>query len=160
MRKSFVLVLVVSLLMLCLVIFSFYFFALRSHIERTDAAIDKTISYYLLESALTGAIRFYYEKGISQGSIDIKVPFRTGTHRWGDYVHNWDFAYQDFSIPQKVYSVNYRVSTPMGERHVGEGFEQFDLWVDSPRGFKNRTYHLTASIRRTFPLFIRGMPGK
>ena len=76
MRKAIVLVLVTSLLVLCLVIFSFFFFAFRAHIDRVDAIIDKAISYYLCESGLSAAVNYYYRnpRHISEGTITIPLP--------------------------------------------------------------------------------------
>ena len=141
MRKGFALILVVSLLLLCLVIFSFYYFALRSHIDRIEGSGDKTIAYYICESGLATAMYFHYIRGEPEGIITIPTPFADRTH-------------DGFTVARREYTVNYKASD------IGGGDVEFDVWISSPRGFRNRTYHLTASSNRAFPIFIRGFPGK
>ena len=147
MRKSFVLIFVTSLLLLCLVIFSFYFFAMRSHIERVEGNIDRTRAYYICESALAAAMQFYSTTPFSQreqwnkGTVLIPTPYSKRSH-------------DGFILERENFTVNYEITEP------GGGVIKIHVWVDSPQDFKNRQYHLTATSQRTVPIFLRGFPNK
>ena len=141
MRKSFILILVTGLMFLSLAIFSFYYFSLRSHIDRVDGGIDETIAYYLCESGLSAAIQFYFDSELVQAQqeyiVKIPLPFQ-------------DYSHDGFTIPEKYYNVHFRVTDQVGSE------PEFKVWLKSPRGFRNRTYSLEATVQRTFPVFIRG----
>jgi len=150
MRKGIALVLVTSLLILCLVIFSFYFFILRSHIDRVQGVMDKTTAYYLCEAGVTAALHFYYNEGIKEGDITFTQPIRSFSIPAGR-----DQGYP-FTMKPKTYTIHYVVR----EEPDAEGEVMFDVSIDSPLGFRGRTYTLNVSSQWTFPVFIRGFSGK
>ena len=150
MRKGVVLITVSILVFLAMVVLSFYYFAVRSYVDRVDGALDKTMAYYLCESGLTLAIISYYNGGPKKGYFSIPVPATT-------------MSYEGFSIYPKTYKVYYEAEKGESADKAGfvfptTGFASFKIWVKSPRGFKHRTYYLTASSQRAIPIFIRGKP--
>ena len=147
MRKSFVLILVSGLLFLTLAIFSFYYFSLRSHIDRVDGGIDETIAFYICEAGLTAAVEFYLRPGAvleprKEYIVKIPIPFQ-------------DYTYDGFTIPSKEWDVHFKVV-----EQPGTGEPEFTVWLKSPRGFRNRTYYLEATASRTFPVFIKAIGDK
>ena len=149
MRKAVALLIVASLILLSVVTLSFYYFALRSYIDRVEGAIDKTLAYYLCESGLSVAIGRYYNNHQRAGTIIIPLPYR-------------QYRYKGFTISPRNYTVHFKVESQQGVSPEGTqvttGRARFKVWISSPRGFKNRTYYLEASAQRAFPIFIRGKP--
>ena len=141
MKKSFILALVASLLILCLTIFSFYYYALRSNLNRIEGAIDKTIALYLLEAGVTVGSRAFDGHDIERGSFNLTLPLPNNRYR-ATFTNLFDGT-------SESYTINFEIDDPAPLRYIVEAS------VRSPRGFKNRVYHLRAAVRRPFPFFIR-----
>ena len=96
---------------------------------------DRFAAYYLCETGISVAMLDF-----AQGKIG-KNP-----GQWAER----DF---DYEVNGKKYKIHYKISRPSGAANY-----KVTSSVKSPYGL-NKTYYLTASGPRAFPIFIRGFAG-
>jgi len=103
---------------------------------------DRFTAYYLCETGISVAMLDFAQGKIGKNS-----------GQWAER----DF---DYEVNGKKYKIHYKISRPSGAANykVTSSVYKVTSSVKSPYGL-NKTYYLTASGPRAFPIFIRGFAG-
>ena len=134
--KGSVAIMLVSSITIVLTLAVLYLYILiNARIDAMHGYKDRFLAYYLCET------------GISIAMLDF------GKGHIGNSKKQWTERNLDFEIDGKAYAIYYKITKAPGSADY-----KILSMVKSPLGL-DRTYYMTATGPRAFPLYIRGFGG-